>query len=281
MLVMVPNGMDRVGASLILACLVSLLATPARSQDLPVFDAHIHYSQPDWSSYSPDAILALFDRTGVRWAIVSSTPDDGTLRLYEKAPGRIVPVLRPYRTREDMGTWTTDASIVLYVRERLKRGIYKGLGEFHLSAAQATDPVVKDLAALAVQHGLFLYAHTDAAGIEELLRLYPQVRWLWAHAGLGEPFEVVARVADRNFALMIELSLKSEVAANGKLDPRWKDLFLRHPDRFMVGTDTWVTSQWDRFAQIQTGLRAWLGQLPRDVAENLAYRNAQKFVGLP
>ena len=49
----------------------------------------------------------------------------------------------------------------------------------------------------------------------------------------------------------------------------------------MVGTDTWVTSQWDRFAQIQTGVRAWLDQLPRDIAEQIAYRNAQKFVGLP
>lgn len=43
-----------------------------------------------WSSYSPDAILALFDKTGVRKAIVSSTPDDGTLRLYEKAPDRVM-----------------------------------------------------------------------------------------------------------------------------------------------------------------------------------------------
>jgi hypothetical protein len=100
------------------------------------------------------------------------------------------------------------------------------------------------------------------------------VRWLWAHAGLGEPFEVVARVADRNPTLMIELSLKSEVAAGGRLDPRWKDLFLRRPDRFMVGTDTWVTSQWDRFAQIQTGVRAWLTN-PRDIAEQIAYRNAR------
>jgi len=273
--------MNRVAVPLLLACLLSVLTAPVWAQELPVFDAHIHYSQPDWASYSPDAILALLDKTGVRWAIVSSTPDDGTLRLYEKAPSRIVPVLRPYRTRADMGTWTTDASIVPYVQERLRRGVYRGLGEFHLSAAQAADLVVKELAGLGAQHGLFLYAHADAAGIEELLRLYPQVRWLWAHAGLGEPLEVVARVADRNPALMIELSLKSEVAANGKLDPRWKDLFLRHPDRFLVGTDTWVTSQWDRFAQIQTTLRAWLSQLPKDVAEKLAYRNAQKFVGLP
>jgi predicted TIM-barrel fold metal-dependent hydrolase len=269
------------GAGVVLALLVGFGTLPVHGQDLPIFDAHIHYSQPDWSSYTADAILALLDKTGVRWALVSSTPDDGTVRLYEKAPDRVVPVLRPYRTRADMGTWTTDASIVPYVKERLKRGIYKGLGEFHLSAAQAKDPVVKEFAALAAQHGLFLYAHTDAAGIEELLRLYPTVRWLWAHAGLGEPFDTVARVTERNPALMIELSLKYEVAAGGTLDPRWKALFLRHPDRFMVGTDTWVTSQWDRFAAIREGIRGWLSQLPRDVAEQLAYRNARKFVGLP
>jgi hypothetical protein len=80
---------------------------------------------------------------------------------------------------------------------------------------------------------------------------------------------------------MIELSLKSEVAATGQLDPRWKELFLRHPDRFMVGTDTWVTSQWDRFTEIQTSVRGWLGQLPGDIAEKIAYRNARKFIGLP
>ncbi|HSB72654.1 MAG TPA: amidohydrolase family protein [Candidatus Methylomirabilis sp.] len=273
--------MRSLGRSLIVAFLLGLLGLPAQAQEPPIFDAHIHYSQPDWAAYTPEAILSLFDRTGVRWAMVSSTPDEGTIRLYEKAPTRIVPVLRPYRTRADMGTWTTDASILPYMQERLKRGVYKGLGEFHLSIAQANDPVVKELAALAQRQGLFLYAHTDASGIEELLRRYPQVRWLWAHAGLGEPFDVVARVVDRNPTLMIELSLKYEVAGGGSLEPRWKDLFLRHPDRFMLGTDTWVTSQWDRFAAIQADVRGWLRQLPRDVAEKLAHRNAQKFVGLP
>jgi predicted TIM-barrel fold metal-dependent hydrolase len=273
--------MGRLCAGLGLACLVGLLGAPLGAQELPLFDAHLHYNRPDWAAYTPEAILALLDRTGVRWAIVSSTPDEGTLRLHEQASARIVSVLRPYRTPADAGTWTTDAAVLPYARQRLQRGIYKGLGEFHLSAAQAGDPVVRELAALGLRHGLFLYAHTDAAGIEALLGRYPGVRWLWAHAGLGEPFEAVARVMDRNAALVAELSLKSEVAPGGRLDPRWRDLFLRHPDRFLVGTDTWVTSQWDRFAEIQTALRAWLAQLPPDVAERLAYRNAQRFTGRP
>jgi hypothetical protein len=255
--------------------------TAAAQPGLPVFDAHIHYSQADWSVYTPEAILSVLDRAGVRWAAVSSTPDEGTLRLHAKSPERVVPVLRPYRTRDDMGTWTTDASLVPYVTERLARGIYRGIGEFHLSAAQAGDPVVQAFAGLAERRNLFLYAHTDAAGIEALVRRYPRARWLWAHAGLGEPFEAVRRVMESHPGLRAELSLKSEVAAAGRIDPRWHALFLQHPDRFLVGTDTWVTSQWDRFAAIQADLQGWLAQLPRDLAERLAFRNAKAFMGLP
>jgi len=271
----------RAAIVMVLAPVLGLSGPPAHAQDLPIFDAHIHYSEPDWSSYTPDAILSLLQRTGVRWAFVSSTPDEGTIRLYEKAPDRIVPVLRPYRTGGDMGSWTTDDSLLPYVQDRLKRGVYRGLGEFHLSAAQAGDPVVRQLVALAAQRNLFLHAHTDAAGIEALVRLYPGARWLWAHAGLGEPLETVTGVVERHPALMSELSLKHEVASGGGVASGWKALFLRHPDRFMVGTDTWVTSQWDRLPAIQAGIRGWLGQLPRDVAEKLAYQNAQKFVGRP
>src|SRR5439155_26897538 len=75
----------------------------------PVFDAHIHYSRPDWDAYPPERALALLARAGVRRALVSSTPDDGTLKLYARSPTVVVPFLRPYRTREDMGGWHADA----------------------------------------------------------------------------------------------------------------------------------------------------------------------------
>src|SRR5881409_4205662 len=81
----------------------------------PLFDAHIHYSRPDWDAYPPERALALLARAGVRRAIVSSTPDDGTLKLYERAPTVVVPFLRPYRTREDMAGWHADAGVAAYV----------------------------------------------------------------------------------------------------------------------------------------------------------------------
>src|SRR5437660_12660227 len=82
-------------------------ATPLRAQspDLPIFDTHIHYSAPDWAEYPPDRILGILQKAGVKRALVSSTPDDGTLTLYQKDPNRVVPTLRPYRPPKHIGPW--------------------------------------------------------------------------------------------------------------------------------------------------------------------------------
>ncbi|MBI3121398.1 MAG: amidohydrolase family protein [candidate division NC10 bacterium] len=271
--------MSRYWRSLLLAFLAVFSPTPGWPQELPIFDAHIHYSQPDWSVYPPEAALAILDRAGIRWAMVSSTPDDGTLRLFDKAPDRVVPILRPYRTRNDMGTWTGDPSILSYVESRLRRGIYRGIGEFHLAVGEAGSAVVRGFVQLATRHGIFLHAHTDDVAVEELLRLDPKVRVLWAHAGMSAGADTVGRLLDRYPNLSVELALRSDVAPGGQLDPAWQSLFLRHPERFMVGTDTWVTSQWDRLPDIQAGIRGWLRQLPREVAEQFAFKNAARLTG--
>ena len=65
------------------------------------------------------------------------------------------------------------------------------------------------------------------------------------------------------------------MAPGGRLDPAWRDLFVRHADRFMVGTDTWVSSRWASYVDVQNDTRAWLRQLPPDVARRLATENAE------
>lgn len=249
------------------------------AQDLPLFDAHIHYSHPAWGPYSPEAALAILDRAGVRRALVSSTPDDGTLRLYERAPGRIVPFLRPYRSREDMGGWTRNLDILAYVEERLKRGIYRGIGEFHIGPGEAASPVIAGLHRLAVRQKLFLHAHTDEVAVEELLRLQPEVSVLWAHAGMTSSPETVGRLLERYRNLWVELALRFDVAPEGRLDPAWRALFLRFPDRFMVGTDTWINSQWEALPEILNRFRVWLRQLPPGVATMIASGNAERLFG--
>jgi hypothetical protein len=265
--------------------LVAILAlgppAAAIADELPIFDAHIHYSQPDWAAIPPEEALAILERAGIRRALVSSTPDDGTLKLYERAPDRVVPFLRPYRTRDDMSGWSRDPDVQSYVEQRLARGIYKGIGEFHLSASDVEAPVVKRFAELAAARQLFLHAHVDDVAVEKMLQLYPRTRILWAHAGMSASPATVGRLLDRFPMLWVELSIRADVAPGGTLDPGWRAVFLRHPDRFMVGTDTWVTSRWNSVVEVTRQTRAWLGQLPRDVAEKIAYQNAERLFGAP
>jgi hypothetical protein len=259
----------------------ALLAPANVAAQYPIFDAHIHYSRPDWDAYTPDRILSILARAGVRRALVSSTPDDGTVKLYERAPAGIVPALRPYRTREDMSTWTRDPAIAAYVEERLQRGIYRAIGESHFGVGDVPAPVVRRFAELAVQHALFLWCHVDDATVDVMLTTYPGVRILWAHAGMSATPARVAELLDRHPLLWVELALRSDVAPGGTLDPAWRRLFLRHPDRFLVGTDTWVTSRWESVRGTHEAVQTWLQQLPREVAEQIAWKNGDRLFPSP
>ena len=263
---------------------VLLESGPAQSQSvgsqrghLPLVDAHIHYSAPDWASHPPERVLAILARAGIQRALVSSTPDDGTLALYEKDPRRIVPMLRPYRTREDMGTWWDDPTVIPYLEARLKRRVHRGIGEFHLHADQARTPVIKRLVALAARGDLVLHAHSDEAAIIELFKLEPRLRIIWAHAGMSSGPREVGALMDRYPTLWADLSIRNaDVAPGGVLDPDWRALLVRHADRFLVGTDTWTTSRWDALADSIAEVRVYLSQLPPDVAGKIAFRNAQR-----
>ena len=268
------------------ACLLALGSACARPEQpartdgrLPIFDTHIHYSQDAWAVYSVDQALAILERAGVYRALVSSTPDDGTLMLHTRAPGRIVPILRPYRTRADMSSWTQDRGVLEYVEERLRQGGYRGIGEFHLYAGRAGHDVPLAFAELASRHGLVLHAHADAVAVAELAQVRPEVTVLWAHAGMGAGPSIVEALLEAHPNLFVELALRGDVAPGGQLDPAWAALFQRYPDRFMVGTDTWVPSQWERLPDLMENVRVWLAQLPPAVAERIASRNAERLFG--
>jgi amidohydrolase family protein len=257
----------------------SVVPLPAQTPELPIFDTHIHYSAPDWTAYPPDRILGILRQAGIKRALVSSTPDDGTLTLYQKDSKRIVPILRPYRTRDDIGHWWQDPSVLAYVQERLakNKGVHKGIGEFHLFGGQTGTFVVKRITELAVQENIYLHAHSDELAIVELFTIEPRLRVIWAHAGMSAGPQAVGALLDRYPTLWVDLAIRNgDVAPGGTLDPAWRAVFLRHPDRFLAGTDTWMTSRWEALPGSVTEVRGYLAQLPRDVAEKIAFRNAER-----
>ena len=260
----------------------SSAAAGAPSTDpIALFDAHVHYSADARQRFTIDEVLAILKEAGVRRALVSSTPDDGTIALYERAPEIVIPILRPYRGPGEIGTWSRDGTVVAYLMSRYRPGVHRGIGEFHLSPGEADLPVVRQVVAMAVREDLVLHAHADARAVEELLRIDARARVLWAHAGLGESAATVGALIDRYPRLLVELALRSDVAPGGRLDPEWRALFLRHPDRFMYGTDTWVPERWNALVDSAESARVWLRDLPEGVARAIAYGNAERVFAAP
>jgi predicted TIM-barrel fold metal-dependent hydrolase len=137
--------------------------------------------------------------------------------------------------------------------------------------------VIKRITELAVRQNIYLHAHSDELAIIELFTIEPRLRVIWAHAGMTSGAQAVGALLDRYPALWVDLAIRNyDVAPGGTLDPGWRAVFLRHPDRFLAGTDTWMTARWEALPGSVTEVRGYLGQLPPDVAEKIAFRNAER-----
>ncbi|MSQ65081.1 MAG: amidohydrolase [Limnohabitans sp.] len=279
------TGPAAVFKSISVAALLSACVAIAR-EPLLLFDAHVHFSAGATSAYTPEAALKILDNAGIGTAIVSSTPNDGTLLLHAAYPQRFIPFVRPYRKTRDLSSWGEerhswykDPDTLPFLEKELARGIYHGIGEFHVDGHEIDTPVMRGLAALAIKHGLWLMAHSDASAIEQLVGFAPGARILWAHTGMVEPAAKVAELLERYPRLYGELSYRSGVG-NG-LSEEWRALLLRFPDRFVYGSDTWIPSRWSQVDNLTREAQDWLATLPPEVAQGIAYRNAQRLFGPP
>jgi hypothetical protein len=250
-------------------------STAAADEPRPIVDAHIHYSHDTWTVVPPPEAIKVLRQAGVKKAFVSSSSDDGTQMLHKAAPDLIVPVLRPYRRRGEIGTWVRDPTIVAHVEARLKANTYAGIGEFHVFGADADLPVMRRLVELARERKIFLHAHSDADAVERIFKQDPDARVLWAHSGFDQPDNVRTMLA-RHKMLWADLAFRNDYAHAGRLEASWRQLMLDFPDRFMVGTDTPSPERWYYVVEHANFSRKWLADLPADVADNIAFRNAER-----
>jgi hypothetical protein len=256
----------------------TLAVSVAQGAELPVFDAHVHYSHDAVEMLPVETVIELLRKANVKRALVSSSDDDGTQKLYAAAPDLIVPELRPYRRRGEISTWVRDPGVITYLEERLRKYRYVAIGEFHLYGADADLPVPRRMVQLARQYGLMLHAHSDADAIERLFAQWPQARILWAHSGFEQPERVRAMLA-KHRNLWADLAFRTEHGAGGKVPPEWRAAFVEFPDRFMVGTDTFVPERWYYVPEHATWSRAWLADLPPEIAEQIAWKNGAAVIG--
>ena len=264
----------------------------------PLFDAHLHYNEEAWSGNSgphpiPD-VLARLQRNGVKGVLANSRPNDGSKALAgNKTNGdlQVVPFIRLYRNRADYDSWFKDESIYDMVLAELARGTaggpFMGIGEFHLYASDnANGLVAKKLMLLAEEKNLAILAHVDDAAIDLLMANTPskgqKTKLIWAHTSIGgAPASRIDALFAKYPLLMGELSYRPGLTCEGeKLCPEWRALLLKYPSRFMIGSDTWVNQRWQYYDELMQGYRTWLGDLPSDVARQVAWGNGAKLFGL-
>ena len=279
-------AIDRSMFKLLAFCLIAFSSICVGADELPLFDGHLHYSGNAWEETTPEKAIKLLDEAKIGKALLSSTPIEGTLKLYAVDPKRFVPELRVYHKATSYETWLVERAnwwraddTIPFLEEELKRGIYVGIGEFHLFGAEAESAVIKRLVNLAVEKKLHLHAHSDAQAIETLMSHNPKAKILWAHAGMNTPVQTVDEWMTRYPAMYVELSYRYDVVSGDDIDPRWRELFLKYPDRFVIGSDTWTPSRWPELPTIAQWYRSWLSKLPQDVAEKIAYKNLARFLG--
>lgn len=263
----------------------------------PLFDAHLHYNDEAWQGQGAphplEDVLARMQRNGVRAIIANSRPNAGTRALAEareatRASGvTVVPFIRLYRNRDDYNNWFRDESIYDMVQAEFARGTasgpYRGIGEFHLyDSANANGPVARKLMEFAEKNDLAVLAHVDDAAIDLLMAHAPSARLIWAHTGISGPsLARVEGLLNKYPRLMGELSYRPGlVCEDGRLCPDWRALVLRHPERFLVGSDTWVNQRWQYYDGLMQGYRRWLGDLPPEVAQRIGWGNGASLFGL-
>ena len=264
-------------------------------------------------------VLARLQRSGVKAIVANSRPNDGTKALVAAAHNHgglatggtaggtttitakdlaVIPFIRLYRNRADYDSWFKDETIYDMVVAEQARGAtiaarrveFRGIGEFHLyDSANANGPVAKKLMAYAEEKSLAVLAHVDDTAIDLLMANTPskgqKLRLIWAHTGIGGVS--VARVDElltRYPNLMGELSYRPGLTCDkeGKatLCPEWRSLILKHPTRFLIGSDTWVNQRWQYYEELMKTYRQWLGELPADVARKVAWENGAVVFGV-
>ena len=133
----------------------------------------------------------------------------------------------------------------------------------------------------------------DWPAFAELYAAYPDVTFVWPHAGFGSAAQVDTVLAARR-NVVVTLSKKEKAALDlsdkelaSELGPamvdecetilaEWRALLEKYPERFMFATDAHKDFRWAKYEAIVERWRVILGQLPEPLLQNVAWRNAER-----
>ena len=221
-----------------------------------------------------------------------------SMQLYEDYPDRIIPFY---------GSYEEDAldDVLANAEEKLKEG-YKGIGEIDLrhapvptAASETKNPAdsaeMKAVADIAAKYNVPVTVHHESNfdELERLLDYNPDAKIILAHAGTGGIDNIfrINRLLGEHPNLYVDLSQRTSVfmaedqkdeiynllLSGGQINPIWKHVLEKYPDRFMVGGDYYVEDR-DSLKIGADEFKKVLGQIDNDAAEKIAYQNVLNLV---
>lgn len=277
--------------SLVAAALVSGLAVaPVTAADYagPLIDAHSHVP----SAAAIDAYVEAMKRHDVRRVVVL-----GVGGVQKDDPAWIAAAARKYPDRVVPGLPVADPTApdaAMRLDAALAGGKAHALGEIHVrQVSRKIDrdpgaPAFVKLLEVAAKHGVPVVVHDElndaaTAALGKALAAQPRAVIVLAHAGEATPARIEPLLA-RHPNLMVDLSgmhfqRKPALATEtGPLDPAWKALIEKLPDRFLIGIDVWAPRLFEpaTLDRLMKWTRRILGELSPGIAEQVAHRNAAK-----
>jgi predicted TIM-barrel fold metal-dependent hydrolase len=193
----------------------------------------------------------------------------------------------------------TSESAASQLELQLDRGKPRVIGEVHMRQVgrrlidrDPNGPVFGKILDAAAKFEVPIVIHyelTDAAetALDRVLAAHRKSTIVLAHGGEGPPGRL-DRLLLRNPNLFVDLSgmhfqrTPALASETGPLDPGWKALIEKMPDRFMIGMDVWAARLFEpaMLDRLFGWTRRILGELKPDVAERVAHRNAAKLYRL-
>jgi len=193
----------------------------------------------------------------------------------------------------------TSESAASQLELQLNRGRPRVIGEVHMRQVgrrtidrDPTSAAFGKILDVAAKFGVPIVIHyelTDAAetALDRALAAHRKATIVLAHGGEGPPGRL-DRLLLRNPNLFVDLSgmhfqrTPALASETGPLDPGWKALIEKMPDRFLMGVDLWTARLFEpvMLDRLSLWARRILGELKPDVAERVAHRNAAKLYRL-
>jgi predicted TIM-barrel fold metal-dependent hydrolase len=276
----------------VLACLAA--RAPARAADYTgrLVDAHSHVP----NATAIDAYVDAMKRHNVSKVILL-----GVGGAQKDDPAWIAAAAKKYPDRVVAGVPVPDPTAAA-AGDKLEAALAKrqarAVGEVHIrqvsrkidrNPAEAGFGRVLDVAA---RHKTPVVIHAElndaaTAGLEQALAAHREATIVLAHGGEAAPARLEPLLT-RHPNLVIDLSgmhfqrTPALATENGALDPAWKALIEKHPDRFVIGVDVWAARLFEptMLDRLFKWTRRILGELKPDVAEKVAHANSVRLFRL-